>query len=175
MANLDVSRIDHRAPKRSQSKKTGECGYVMNWIFCTPFALLLVILGICAVDAQASEVDARNIITIATGSVPTEGDRRILTVAAQLQEIREFCIPSSSGGTVADKLAKSHSLLKVSQPLLPLLKDFVRVAAAQCSRFSDTMLMSLYVLERNDGAAHSTTVNRLVRDPNHLVKKWNSR
>jgi len=126
-------------------------------------------------NAFADEHDAKNFITVATGSVPSPGDSRIKTVDRQLSAIESSCAATSKGAGIHDKLAKAHSLLRVNQSLLELLSDFVRIANAQCRNIDDGTLISLYVLERNSGVSHSVTVARLSQSPSALVTKWSNR
>lgn len=123
----------------------------------------------------ANEHDAKNFITVATGSVPSLGDARIKIVDQQLNAIKSSCAATSTGAGIHDKLAKLHSLLQVNQSLLELLSDFVRIASAQCRNIDDSTLISLYVLERNSGASHSTTVTKLSKTPGTLLAKWKGR
>ena len=124
---------------------------------------------------QADEHDARNFITVATGSVPSNDDPKLRLVERQLDAIQVFCATTSKGAAINDKLAKAHSLLRVQQSLVEMLADFVRVASAQCKRFDDGTLISLYVLERNSGATHLATMIRLTKNPDALVAKWSAR
>lgn len=121
--------------------------------------------------AFASERDAKNLITVATGSLPSSNDPRIPIVELQLSTIQENC--ASAG--FHDKLAKAHSLLTVKQSLLQVLADFVIVSRVQCAKLGDSTLVTLYVLERNAGASHSATINRLTKNPSALVAKWSAR
>ena len=121
--------------------------------------------------AHADEHDARNFITVATGSVPSAGDSRIKSVERQLDAIQAYCGATSSGAGIHDKIAKAHSLLRTQQSLLELLSDFVRVASAQCDKIDSGTLISLYVLERNAGETHIGTVMRLAKNPRSLVAK----
>lgn len=127
------------------------------------------------VSVRADDTDAKNFLTIATGSVPSPGDSRIQVVSRQFEAIREYCRSTSRGASIGDMVAKSHSLLTAQQSLLMLLGDFVRVARVQCSRIDDSTLLSLYVLERNAGASHTSTIERLSRNPTALIAKWSSR
>ena len=126
-------------------------------------------------SVRADDTDAKNFITIATSSVPSPSDSRIEVVNRQFEVIREYCRSTSRGASIGDKVAKSHSLLTVQQSLLAFLGDFVGVARAQCSHVDDSTLLSLYVLERNAGASHTSTIGRLTRNPGALVAKWSSR
>jgi hypothetical protein len=125
--------------------------------------------------ARADDGDARNFLTIATGSVADPGDPRIQVVRRQLDAITAACGGTSSGAGIHDKLGKGHSLMKTQQPLLQLLADFVRIAQAQCSAIDDTTLITIYVLERNAGAGHTATVNRVIANPKTLIAKWSRR
>ena len=147
--------------------------------FSGPSKLLEAIAGafllVAVAFAQPDSTDASNFITVATGSQPSPSDPRIAVVQSQLQTIQRYCASRSRGASITDKMAKSHSLLQVKQPLLALLTDFVRVARAQCSAVDDSTLLSLYVLERNSGAQHGSTIDRLSKNPGALVAKWSSR
>ena len=127
-----------------------------------------------AQPARADDTDARNFITNATGSTTSQNDPRIAVVNRQLESIRSSCAQTSRGAAIHDKLVKAHSLLTTQQSLLVLLEDFVRVARAQCSRMDDSLLISLYVIERNSGSSHATTISRLIKDPGSLARKWRS-
>jgi hypothetical protein len=124
---------------------------------------------------HADEIDAKNFITVATGVVPSSSDPKITVVNNQLEAIRVSCATTSQGAAFHDKLGKGHSLLKVSQPLLGLLSDFVRITRAQCSRVADSALISLYVIERNDGVSHAATVATLIKNPMGIITKRQSR
>ena len=143
---------------------------------CMVISALVVTISFAAyVPARADDTDAKNFITVVTGSVPLSGDSNIGAVSRQFEIIRDYCHSTSHGASIGDKIAKSHSLLKVQQSLLVLLSDFTRIARAQCSRVDDSTLLSLYVLERNSGASHRTTVEKLSRNPTALIAKWSSR
>lgn len=132
-------------------------------------------LLLSSVVGQASEVDAKNFITIASGSVPSPTDPRIRTVERQLNLIDSTCASTSKGAGIHDKIGMAHSNLKVSQSLFELLNDFVSIASAQCNRIDDSSLLALYVLERNSGQSHIQTVARLKKNPGALIAKWSSR
>jgi hypothetical protein len=136
---------------------------------------LISVFVVVAPLVRADEIDAKNFITVATGIVPSSSDPRITVVNSQLEAIRASCATTSQGAAFHDKLAKGHSLLTVSQPLLGLLSDFVRITRAQCSRVADSALISLYVIERNDGVSHAATVATLIKNPMGVVSKWQSR
>lgn len=123
----------------------------------------------------ADEHDAKNFITVATGTVPSSGDAKIQSVDRQLRTIEASCASTSRDAGIHDKLAKAHSLLHTSQSLLDLLTDFVHIANAQCKRLNDSTLISLYVLERNSGTSHKATVAKLSKNPGLLVTKWSNR
>lgn len=133
------------------------CFYVATFFVCS---------------AQANEYDARNFLTVATGSVPSKNDPLVQTVQRQLEMAEYYCTVSNSGYSMHDRLAKAHSLLRVQQSLLELLVDFVRIAKSQCTKFDSGTLTSLYVLERDDGASHFATVERLIKNPQPLIAKW---
>lgn len=138
------------------------------------FASLVISLALLTTwsSVRANDYDAENFITVATGTVPSPGDAKIKAVSRQLRAIEASCANTSRGAGIHDKLAMAHSLLRTSQPLLDLLTDFVHIANAQCKRFDDSTLISLYVLERNSGASHTATVAKLLRNPGPLVTKW---
>lgn len=140
-----------------------------------PSLTVVATLLLSWMPAHADERDAKNFITVATGSVPSSGDARIKQVERQLETILTLCAKTSRGAGIHDKLAKAHSLLRTQQSLLELLADFVHVAGAQCKRIDDSALISLYVLERNSGATHAATVMRLMKNPDALIAKWSSR
>ena len=143
---------------------------------CSTFkvvVLLSLVLATTAVEAQIGPNDASNFIAVATGLIPSPSDPRIPIVQSQLEAIQTSCEATSRGASVTDKLAKSHSLLKVSQPLLPLLSDLVSVARAQCANVDNATLFALYVLERNAGATHTSTIQKLAKNPRALLRKWN--
>jgi hypothetical protein len=126
--------------------------------------------------ASASETDAKNVLTVATGSVPSKNDPRIATIDEQLKAITRSCSATSSGAGIHDKLVKSYSDANSKNPsLLIVLSDFVGLANIQCKKFSDTMLLALYALEREEGATHSATIAKLKRNPSPLIAKWSSR
>lgn len=124
---------------------------------------------------RANERDARNFITVATGSVPSSSDPKIKVVEKQLDAIQAFCATTSKGAAIHDKLGKAHSLLRTQQSLLQLLADFVGVAKAQCRQIDDVTLITLYLLERNSGATHAATIMNLTKNPRALAAKWSSR
>ena len=132
---------------------------------------ILVISFLFSSSVFADAYDARNFLTIATGSAASLSDPRIPIIERQLEMIQENC---ASGG-IHDKIGKAHSLLTVPQSLLQLLTDFVRVSRAQCAKIDDTMLLSLYVLERNAGASHAITVSNLIKNAPSLLAKWRSK
>jgi hypothetical protein len=125
--------------------------------------------------AAADETDARNFLTVATGSVPSSNDPRISIVQRQLEMIERYCAATSSGPGIHDKLGYAHSQLQVQQSQMAMLADFVRIARAQCSQMNSSALVTLYVLERNSGTSHSATVERLTKNPKGLLAKWKSR
>lgn len=122
----------------------------------------------------ADASDARNFLGVATGTVPSVNDPRIEVVAQQLESIHADCASSSHGAPIYDQLAFAHSELKVQQSLLGMLTDFVRIARAQCSKFDQATLVTLYLLERNSGASHGATVERLIKNPRPMVLKWSA-
>jgi hypothetical protein len=119
--------------------------------------------------------DARNFLTVATGGTSPSNDPRVLEVKRQLEAIESACSSTSRGAGPHDKLGKAHSMLDAKVPLLVLLADFTRIAAAQCGTFDDSSLLGLYVLERNSGRSHSSTVAALRSNPRALVAKWSNR
>ena len=141
------------------------------------FASLAIFVALLTTwsSVLADEHDAKNFITVATGTDPSSGDAKINSVDRQLRAIEASCASTSRGAGIHDKLAKTHSLLRTSQPLLDLLTDFVHIASAQCKRLDDSTLISLYVLERNSGVSHTATVAKLSKNPGSLVTKWSSR
>lgn len=139
---------------------------------CFIFLLHLFYSG----TAPAAEHDAKNVLAIATGSTPNLDDPRISIVNRQLEAISNSCASTSSRGAgIHDKLTYAHSQLKVRQSLLVMLVDFVAIAHARCSSIDDSTLLGLYVLERNDGASHNSTVAKIIRNPKPLIAKWRSR
>jgi hypothetical protein len=144
----------------------------LHQIFSITLTLTLILI---LSSAQAASPDAKNFITIATGVVASNSDTRIPMVNRQFSEIESYCARTSSGAAIWDKLAKGHSLMTTHQSLLLLLSDFVRVARASCSKFDDTTLISLYVLERNAGNDHTAVINRLITNPGALVRKYGSK
>lgn len=141
---------------------------------------LVVIVSITALSGTQRAIgadmgDARNFITVATGSTPSPNDPRVFEVQKQLEAIETACSRTSRGAGIHDKLGKGHSLLDAKVPLQVLLADFTRIAAAQCGNMDDSTLIALYVLERNSGRSHSSTVAALRNNPQALAAKWNSR
>lgn len=142
--------------------------------------IAVAIFGFCVAmlisrNVAADEADARNFLTIATGSTPSSNDPRISIVQRQLEMIEHYCAATSSGPGIHDQLGFAHSQLKVQQSLLTLLTDFVRIARAQCSQVSSTTLVTLYVLERNSGASHFSAIEGLMKNPKVLLARWKSR
>lgn len=133
--------------------------------------VLITISYLASTAAYANQDDAKNFITVATGSVPASDDLTIKTVERQLDLIQTYCVTAG----IHDKLAKGHSMLKVSQPLLGLLNDFVNIARMQCNKTDFVTLISLYALERNSGATHAASVNNLTKNPRALTAKWSAR
>lgn len=125
--------------------------------------------------SSADEYDAKNLITIATGSAPAASDSKIRVVMGQLESVQSSCSATRKGAGFHDKIAKSHSLLNVKQSLLLLLNDFVYVAKLQCANIDDSTLLTLYVLERNSGASHQATIAKLSKNPKQLIAKWSAR
>lgn len=139
-----------------------------------------LIIGFCVVlsvspAAVADEADARNFLTVATGSVPSPKDARVSIVQRQLEAIERYCAATNSGAGIHDKLSYAHSQLRAQQSLIAMLTDFVRIAKAQCSQMNSASLVTLYVLERNSGTSHPATVEHLMKNPNGLLAKWKSR
>lgn len=134
-------------------------------------------LALAAVSSGAFADDrmAKNVITVGTGHVPNDNDPRIQQVARQLERIQGFCNQSSHGADIGDKIAYSQSQLKTPQPLFAMLDGFETIAASQCGRYADSMLLGLYVLERNEGVSHSQAVRSIATRPAPLIKKWQSR
>jgi len=138
-------------------------------------------IGVCVAlffsqhAAAADETDARNFLTVATGSVPSANDPRIPLVQRQLEMIEHYCASTSSGPGIHDKLSYGHSQLRVQQSLMAMLTDFVKITRAQCANVDSTALVTLYVLERNSGTSHFTTVEGLVKNPKALLAKWKAR
>ena len=137
--------------------------------------LIPMLILVFATTIQADPAMAKNFITIAIGSVPTASDPLIAEVARKLDAVEGYCSSTSTGAHFGDKLAKVHSLLTVQQPLLGLLDAFVLIARAQCSRNSDTSLLTLYALERNSGTSHRAAVAAVSTRPEALMAKWRSR
>jgi hypothetical protein len=141
----------------------------------------LVVMAVMAVCAGAQGVlaadagDARNFLAVATGSVASSDDPRILEVHRQLELIEAACSRTSRGAGFHDKLGKGSSMVNAKVPLLVLLSDFTRIAAAQCGIVDDGTLISLYVLERNSGRSHASTVTALRNNPKAVIAKWSSR
>lgn len=125
--------------------------------------------------AFADDRMAKNVITVGTGHVPNDNDPRIQQVSRQLDRIQGYCLQTSRGADIGDKIAYAQSQLKVPQPLFPMLDGFDIIAASQCGRYADSMLLGLYVLERNEGASHSQAVKSVSTRPAPLIKKWQSR
>ena len=139
-----------------------------------------LVIGVCVAlfvsrHAAADETDARNFLTVATGSVPSPNDPRVSIVQRQLEMIERYCAATSSGPGIHDKLAYAHSQLQVQQSQMAMLTDFVRIAKAQCSHVNSSTLVTLYVLERNSGTSHFATVEGLTKNPKGLLAKWKSR
>lgn len=104
---------------------------------------------------------AKNVISITTGTVPDQNDPRIVQVANQLDRIQGYCAVTSHGANTGDKIAYSHSLLNVRQSIFLMLDGFEKIAQRQCRSIDNGMLLGLYVLERNNGASHAETVQRI--------------
>lgn len=138
--------------------------------------LIAVITFVSIKNGHASEINATNFITVATGRTPSKNDPLINTVNQQLNSIRESCASTTTGAGIHDKLVRVYSDIHIKDPsLLVILGDFVVLAKIQCRKFSDTMLATLYLLERNEGASHSSTIAKLSKNPAQLIKKWSSR
>lgn len=125
--------------------------------------------------AYADEIDAKNLLLNSSEISLSANDPRIAIVHSQLETIRSYCSTTSKGAPIHDKLAYSYSRLRVNQSLPVFISDFVRIALAQCSKVDDSTLLGIYVLERNDGASHNTTVAKIIRNPAPLIAKWRSR
>ena len=108
--------------------------------------------------------------------MPSQNDPRISIVEQQLNGITRSCSATSTGAGIHDKLVKLYSGMNSKNPsLLIILSDFVGLANIQCKKFSDTMLLALYALEREEGATHSATIAQLKRDPSPLIIKWSNK
>lgn len=134
-------------------------------------AVVALVVAAGTLPALAADANAKHFITNATGVVPSDSDPRIPAVSRQFEDIRISCVGTSSAVPIWDKLAKAHSMLTPSQPLLALLADFVRVARASCASVDDSTLLSLYVIERNAGQPHQAVINRLITNPGALIRK----
>lgn len=143
--------------------------------FAINTGLMLSTCLIGAVPAHAEERMARNLITVATGSVPENSDRRVLQVSRQLDRIGALCAATSRGAEIGDKVAFSHSRLKVRESIFSMLNGFEEIARNQCGSIDSATLLGLYVLERNEGSSHANTVHNVARRPAPLIRKWSSR
>ena len=100
-------------------------------------------IGVCVAlffshHAAANETDARNFLTVVTGSVPSANDPRISIVQRQFEMIEHYCATTNSGPGIHDKLGYGHSQLRVQHSLMAMLTDFVRIARAQCAQVDST-------------------------------------
>jgi hypothetical protein len=138
-------------------------------------SLTLSLSLIGATPSHAEERMARNLITVATGSVPENSDPRVLQVSRQLDRIEALCAVTSRGAEIGDKIAFSHSRLKVRQSIFTMLNGFEEIARNQCGSIDSATLLGLYVLERNEGSSHANTVHNVSRRPAPLIRKWSSR
>lgn len=144
----------------------------------TVTGLLLSSLVLLAPGAYAlvAEADAKNFLAVATGKIPSSNDPTIKVVESQLNAISKNCSSTSSGPSAHDQLFQAYTDSRVKNPsLLTTLNDFVGVTAVQCRKFSVSMLIALYFLERDDGATHEAALLKVTKSPEALISKWSKR
>ena len=97
----------------------------------------------------------------------------VQAVHADLADLSNFCRDTTKGTVaISDRIAFARAKLDAFQNLMDLMHDFKPIAQAHCASFSIDAMLNAYVLERNHGATHPETIAQLIKDPEHLLKKW---
>ena len=138
-------------------------------------AVAVIAMGLVHVAAAANTGDARTLLANSSDQSLQRDSALVSKVAGQLETIRAACAASSSGAPPYDKLAFTYSKLDKPGSLPQFISDVEIIARRHCSKHPDSMLMGVYMFERNEGKGRAAVVSQMLANPDKLIRKWSSR